>query len=177
MQLLITEVWFSRRKIKQVKKKKNDNTTVMKQSCVPPQEKYTTIWCILMLPNCGAGEDSWEPLGLQGDPTSPSQRRSVLGVHWKDWCWSWNSNTFATCCKELTHWKISWCWERLKARGEGDTEVDKLLLVGKISSVQFSHSVMSDSLRPHDSSTPGFAVLHHLSEFAQIYTHWVTDAI
>ena len=23
-------------------------------------------------------------LGLQGDPTSPSQRRSVLGVHWKD---------------------------------------------------------------------------------------------
>ena len=25
-------------------------------------------------------------LGLQGDPTSPSYRRSVLGVHWKDWC-------------------------------------------------------------------------------------------
>ena len=24
-----------------------------------------------MLLNCGAGEDSWEPLGLQGDPTSP----------------------------------------------------------------------------------------------------------
>ena len=26
--------------------------------------------------------------GLQGDPTSPSWRRSVLGVHWKDWCWN-----------------------------------------------------------------------------------------
>ena len=25
----------------------------------------------LMLLNCGAGEDSWEYLGLQGDPTSP----------------------------------------------------------------------------------------------------------
>ena len=25
----------------------------------------------LMLLNCGVGEDSWEPLGLQGDPTSP----------------------------------------------------------------------------------------------------------
>ena len=24
--------------------------------------------------------------------------RSVLGVHWKDWCWSWNSNTVATWC-------------------------------------------------------------------------------
>ena len=52
----------------------------------------------LMLSNCGNGEDSWESLGLQGNPTSPSYRRSVLGVHWKDWCWSWNSNTLATWC-------------------------------------------------------------------------------
>ena len=42
------------------------------------------------------------------------------GVHWKDWCWSWNSNILATWCEELTHWKIFWCWERLKAGGEGD---------------------------------------------------------
>ena len=26
----------------------------------------------LMLLNCGVGEDYWESLGLQGDPTSPS---------------------------------------------------------------------------------------------------------
>ena len=26
----------------------------------------------LMLLNCGVGEDSWESLGMQGDPTSPS---------------------------------------------------------------------------------------------------------
>ena len=70
--------------------------------------------------NYGVGEDSWESLGLQGDPTSPSWRRSVLGVHWKDWCWSWNSNTLATSCKELTHWKRPWCWEGLAAGGEGD---------------------------------------------------------
>ena len=74
----------------------------------------------LMLLNCGVGEDSWESLGLQGDPTSPSWRRSVLGVHWKDWCWSWNSNTLATSCEELTHWKRPWCWEGLGAGGEGD---------------------------------------------------------
>ena len=36
---------------------------------------------------------------------------SVLGVHWKDWYWSWNSNTLATSCEELTHWKRPWCWE------------------------------------------------------------------
>ena len=58
-----------------------------------------------MLLNCGVGEDSWESLGLQGDPTSPSQRKSVLNIHWKDWCWSWNSNTLATWCEELTHWE------------------------------------------------------------------------
>ena len=74
-----------------------------------------------MLLDCGVGEDSWESLGLQGDPTSPSGRRSVLGVHWKDWCWSWNSSTWATWCKELTHWKRPWCWERLRA-GEGDNK-------------------------------------------------------
>ena len=74
----------------------------------------------LMLLNCGVGEDSWEPLGLQGDPTSPSSRRSVLGVHWKDWCRSWNSNTLSTSCEELTHWKRPWCWEGLGAGGEGD---------------------------------------------------------
>ena len=47
-------------------------------------------------------------------------RKLVLSVHWKDWCWSWNSKTLATCCKELTHWKRPWCWERLRAAGEGD---------------------------------------------------------
>ena len=26
----------------------------------------------------------------------------------------------ATWCEELTHWKRSWCWGRLKAGGEGD---------------------------------------------------------
>ena len=74
----------------------------------------------LMLLNFGVGKDSWESLGLQGDPTSPSQRKSVLNIHWKDWCLSWNSNTLATWCEELTHWKRPWCWERLKAGGEED---------------------------------------------------------
>ena len=45
---------------------------------------------------------------------------SVLSVRWKDWCWSWNPNTLVTWCKELTHLKRPWCWERLKAGGEAD---------------------------------------------------------
>ena len=70
--------------------------------------------------NCGVGEDSWESLGLQGDPTSPFWRRSALEFFWKEWCWSWNFNTLATSCKELTHWKRLWCWEGLGTGREGD---------------------------------------------------------
>ena len=47
--------------------------------------------------------------------------RSVLNIHWKDWCWSWNSNTLATWCEELTHLKRPWWWEKLKVGGEGDS--------------------------------------------------------
>ena len=64
--------------------------------------------------NCGVGEDSWESLGLQGDPTSPFWKKSILNIHWKDWCWSWNSNTLSTWCEELTREKRPWCWERMR---------------------------------------------------------------
>ena len=62
----------------------------------------------------------WESLELQGDPISLSWRKSILNIHWKDWYWSWNSNTLATSCEELTHLKRPWCWERLKVGKEGD---------------------------------------------------------
>ena len=52
-------------------------------------------------------------------PVHPKGDQS-LDIHWWDWCWSWNSNTLATWCKELTHWERPWCWEKLKAGGEGD---------------------------------------------------------
>ena len=73
----------------------------------------------LMLLNCDNGDDSWESLWQEGDPTIPSWRKSVLKINWKDW-WSWNSNTLATWYKELTLWKRPWCWEILKAGGERD---------------------------------------------------------
>ena len=57
--------------------------------------------------------------------TARRSNQSILkkvspGVHRKDWCWGWNSNTLATLCKELTHWKRPWCWEGLGAVGEGN---------------------------------------------------------
>ena len=74
----------------------------------------------LMFWNCGAGEGSRESFGQERNQNNLSQRKWSLNIHWKDWCWSWSSITLTTCCKELTHWKRPWCWERLKVGGEGD---------------------------------------------------------
>ena len=38
---------------------------------------------------------------------------SLGGLHW-----SWSSDTLATWCKELTHWKRPWYWERLRTEGD-----------------------------------------------------------
>ena len=44
-------------------------------------------------------------------------------------------------------------------------------------SVQFSCSVMSNSLQPHNCSTPGLPVHHQLPEFTQTHVHRISDAI
>ena len=51
---------------------------------------------------------------------SMNPKKLVLNIHWKDWCWSRNSNTLSTWWEELAHWKRPWCWGRLKAGREGD---------------------------------------------------------
>ena len=64
-----------------------------------------------------------EPGGLytvHGAAKSGIWLSDTTTILWKDWCWSWSSDTLATWYKELTHWKRLWCWERLKAGGEGD---------------------------------------------------------
>ena len=45
------------------------------------------------------------------------------------------------------------------------------------SSVQFSHSVMSDFCNPMNHSTPGLPVHRQLPEFTQTHVHQVSDAI
>ena len=74
-----------------------------------------------MLSKCGAEKTLENPLdSKEVKPVNPKWK-STLNIHWKYWCWSWSSNTLATWW-ELTHWKIPWCWERLRARGEGGTK-------------------------------------------------------
>ena len=74
----------------------------------------------LMLLNCGVGEDSWESLRLQGDPTSPFWRRSALGFLWKEWWLKLKLQYFCQLIEDLIRWKRLWCWKGLGAGGEGD---------------------------------------------------------
>ena len=74
----------------------------------------------LMLLTCGAVKTLESPLDYK--EIQPVHPKGDLGVHWKDWCWSWNSNTLATSCEELTHWKRPWCWEGLGQEEKGTAE-------------------------------------------------------
>ena len=67
------------------------------------------LWCWR---RCFSHSDSKE--------IKPVKRKSTLNIHWKDWCRS--SDTLATWCKEATHWKRPWYWERLSAEVEGDEQ-------------------------------------------------------
>ena len=74
----------------------------------------------LMSLNYGVAEDSWRVPWTARRSNQSILKEISPSVHWKDWCWSSDSNTLATWCEELTHLKRPWCWERLKAGGEAD---------------------------------------------------------
>jgi len=52
-----------------------------------------------------------------------------------------------------------------------------VIYMGVFTSVQFSHSVMSNFWNPMDCSMPGFPVHHQLPELAETHVHRVGDAI
>ena len=57
--------------------------------------------------------------------TARTSNQSILkeispGISLEEMMLKLNSNTLATSCEELTHWKRPRCWEGLGAGGEGD---------------------------------------------------------
>ena len=78
-----------------------------------------------MLLNWGIGEDSRVPWTARR--SNQSILKEISPEYSLEGLWivqylglQWNSNILATWCEELTSWKRLWCWERLKAGGEGD---------------------------------------------------------
>ena len=85
------------------------------------QLDYKESWVVK---NCAFEWWCWRRL-LRVPWTPRRSNQSILKeispeYSWKDWRWNWNSNTLAAWCEELTHLKRPWCWERLKAGGEGN---------------------------------------------------------
>ena len=80
-------------------------------------------WCFWTV---GLEKTFESPLNCKDIKPVNLKRKSVLNIHWKDWGWSWNSNTLATWCEELIHWKRLGCWERLKQE-EKETKEDEMV--------------------------------------------------
>ena len=74
-------------------------------------------WCFWTVVLEKTLEDPLDSKEIQ--PVNPKGNQSWIFIGKTD-AGSWNSNTLATWCEELTHWKRPWFWERLKAGGEGD---------------------------------------------------------
>ena len=72
-------------------------------------------------------------------------------------------------------WHMRSSWVRDQTHVSGKPAGVPLIIV--LHQFQFSRSVVSDSLRPMDHSTPGFPVHHQLPEPAQTHVHRVGDAI
>ena len=80
--------------------------------------EYKESWALL---NCSV-EDSWESLGLQGDPSGPSYRKTVLNTQWKDWCWSWNSNIWPSDAKNWLIYKAPAAGNDWRQEEKGKTQ-------------------------------------------------------
>jgi len=75
-------------------------------------------WCFqVVVPNKTPGS----PLDSKKlKPVNPKGNQAWIFIR-RTGCWS--SSTLASWSKGLTHWKGPWCWERLRAGGEGGSIV------------------------------------------------------
>ena len=71
-----------------------------------------------MFLNCGLGKDSWESLGARRSNQSLLKEISP-GCSLERVMLRLKLQYFGHLI-QLTHWKTPWCWERLKAGGDGD---------------------------------------------------------
>ena len=66
-------------------------------------------WRIVAIKLCCWGRLLRVPWTARGSNQSILKEINLI-IHWKDWCWSWSSNTLVIWCKELIRWERPWCW-------------------------------------------------------------------
>ena len=83
-----------------------------------------------------------------------------MNIHWKEWCWSWSSNTLANLCQE-----------RLRSRGEGGGRGWD----GSIASLTQWIWVWAYSGRYWRTGKPGVLQLMGLQSWTQL-SNWTTTS-
>ena len=88
--------------------------------------------------------------------------------------WGWSSNTWVTWCKEPTHWKRPWCWERLRAGEGGDKGYD-----GWTASLTLWTRVWANSRRQWSTGKSGMLLaqtdcLLHAKHWSRSYTRLIS---
>ena len=101
------------------------------------------------------------------EKTEKECQKSTLSIHWKDWCWSWSSNTLATLFEDPTHWKSPWWWKRLRAGGGGDRGWD-----GWTVPLTLWTWVWVNSRRPWRTGNPGLLQSMGLQRVEHDLTDW-----
>ena len=95
--------------------------------------------------------------------------KATLNIHWKDWCWSWSSNTLATWCENLTHEKRPWCWEWLRAGGEGQQKMRWLTVL--TDSMDMSLNKLREIVKNRE---VWYAVVHGVTKSQIQLSDWTT---
>ena len=99
--------------------------------------------------------------------------KSTLTIHWKDWCWSWGSNTLATWWEEWTHWKRPWCWEDWGQEEKRATADEMVGWHHRLNEPEFKHTPEDDERQGslECCSPRGHRVGHDLATEQQQQTH------